>query len=120
MKVLWLLLMVCGAAQAQEWIELGRNPSMAAYVGPVQKAPSGKPAVWMYLDYAKPQANGGLTTRYFLEMDCASLQVRALSASIHSGRKATGTVLETMKPGDWEPIPPDTFALKAWIHACGK
>jgi hypothetical protein len=121
MKVLWLLLM-CGAAQAQEWIELGRNASSIAYTpaGPVQKAPSGKPAVWLYLDYSKPQANGALTTRFFLEMDCINLQVRTLSASTHSGRGATGTILDTIKAGEWEPIPPNTFALSAWMRACGK
>lgn len=122
MKFLWLSLMAaCGAAQAQEWIELGRNERIYAYTpaGPVMKAPSGKPAVWLYLDYARPQAGGALSTRLFMEMDCAKLQVRTLSASNHSGRGATGGILATGEPGGWEPIPPNTFALKAWMHACG-
>jgi hypothetical protein len=55
-----------------------------------------------------------------LEMDCINLQVRTLSASTHSGRGATGTILDTIKAGEWEPIPPNTFALSAWMRACGK
>lgn len=122
MKVLWILLAaVCGAANAQGWIELGRNANTFAYTpaGPVMRAPSGKPAIWLYLDYARPQARGALSTRSFLEMDCANIRVRTISASSHSGRGATGAILDTAEPGDWEPIPPNTFALSAWMRACG-
>ena len=64
MKVLWLLLMMCGAAQAQaqEWIELTRTSNATVLVqAGATRAPSGKPAVWDYLDNARPEPNGAMS-----------------------------------------------------------
>ena len=120
MKVLWLLLALCGAAQAQGWIELTRSGKAVAFVpaGGVSRAPSGKPAVWVYLDYARPEPNGALSTRAFIEADCAGMQSRILALTDHSEARGGGTVITTGKPAEWEPVPPETIRARVWMYAC--
>lgn len=120
MKVLWILLTaVCGTANAQGWIELGRNADAAAYtVGPPISSPSGRPAVWVYLDYASPRPNGALSTRVLIEADCANAQTRSLTTSAHTAPKARGEVIATAAAADWVPVPPSTFKARAWEYAC--
>lgn len=120
MKVLWLLLMVCGAAQAQEWIELTRtsNATVMVQTGGATRAPSGKPAVWVYLDYARPEPNGAMSTRAFIEADCAGMQTRMLAVTDHSLHRGGGSVVATSRPKDWEPVAPSTVTARAWMYAC--
>lgn len=120
MKVLWLLTsMVCSTVQAQEWIELMRTDRAVAYTqGGVSRAPSGKPAVWVYLDYARPDPNGAISARAFIEADCAGMQTRMLAVTYHSGVRSTGTVVATGKSTDWKPVPPETMQARFWMYAC--
>lgn len=120
MKVPWLLLALCGAAQAQDgWIELARNDKAVAYTqGSPSRAPSGKPAVWVYLDYTTPGANGAMSARTFFEADCTSTQTRMLAVSYHSSPRGGGAVVGAGHPSDWSPAPPGTMRGRFWEYAC--
>ena len=122
MKVLcFQVMLVCSAASAQDgWIELARTNEATAYTnGARTRAPSGHPAVWVYFDYRMPQPDGARSLRIFYAADCAGMQTRALTASSHSGVKATGSVIS---PGgrsvEWEPVPSASVMSRIWEYVC--
>jgi hypothetical protein len=124
MKVLWLLLMMCGAAQAQEWIELTPHQQSTVYWSG-RRRPCSKPhranrPYGCTSTTSKPQANGACSTRFFMEMDCAGMQSpHARGDATHSGRG--GWQRRGHDPGQGLGADPaSTFAANAWMRACGK
>jgi len=65
-----------------------------------------------------PEPNGAMSTRAFIEADCAGMQTRMLAVTDHSQHRGGGNVVATSRPKDWEPVAPSTVTARAWMYAC--
>lgn len=110
--VLCFLIILVAAPALAEWIRWTSEGSDVAtgYIDPTKVRRDGSLVrIWEVLDYKKPDAIGGLSTRFLAEYDCKEERVRNLSVSGHSGPMATGKILiSSESPSEWKNIPPNT------------
>lgn len=114
MKVLWLLLALCGAAQAQaDWSRAARGDDVTVLVRYARPG-----TLWVMHNLDRPDARGTMSVRTLTEFDCRGRRFKVLSSSHHSEHAGGGRVLTTGGEREWSPIPPDTLIEAASRGVC--
>lgn len=105
MKVLWLLLALCGAAQAQDgWSQAARGDDVTVLVRYARPS-----TLWVVHNLDRPDPDRALSARMLVEFDCKQRRFKVLSTTRHSEHTATGRVVAVSGEREWQPIPPSTL-----------
>jgi hypothetical protein len=115
------LLIVSGSAFA-DWIKLSDNDDATVYIDLTTLRKDGNlRTIWQLHDEVKPGSDGTLSSRIQWEYDCSGERVRMISATGHSGPKATGKKLYTVyKTTEWRDIAPETMGQNGLKAVCAK
>lgn len=121
MKRMWMALMLVPAlAWAQQgWLYLGDSPLGQIYgrEDSLVRPKVGSPVYWAYIDYKAPR-NGALSVRLAVEVDCERRQMRITGGTEYTGAKGSGTVVQPIRAGEWEPVAPGSAMSGIAYRAC--
>jgi hypothetical protein len=123
--ILMLLLAVVSSSAMAEWVNLGNDGDITAYVEPTTIRKDGNTAeMWYLVDYKTTKKIDGklyMTLKSQSQFDCKKEQYRILSISYYSGNLGGGEVVSSSnKISTWEPVPPKSISEALWNYACGK
>lgn len=121
MKRMWMALMLAPAlAWAQQgWLYLGDSPLGQIYgrEDSLVRPKVGNPVYWVYIDYKAPR-NGAMSVRLAVETDCERRQTRIMGGTEYTGAKGSGTVVQPIRAGEWEPVAPGSAMSGIAYRAC--
>lgn len=120
MRILLCLLAFVAAPAWAEWVKVGENTALTAYLDPATIRKNGNfRKVWLVLDMKAREKNGLMSRKSLVEYDCNDERSRTLSLSAHSESMAGGNVLYSQDGvREWSYIAPDTFAMVFLRFVC--